>query len=51
MRTSSDVLGRLAKPIRRTVTQRSPTLGLPSASRWPLTTPFCHSANRDGSLA
>src|SRR3954468_12030721 len=50
-RTSSEVLGRSAPPIRRTVTHRAPTLAWPSSpSRWPLTTPACHSGNRVGSV-
>jgi len=47
-RTSSEVEARSAPPIRRTVTQRAPTPVPPSM--WPLTTPACHSANRDGSV-
>ena len=43
--------GRLAKPMRRVVKHLSPTLGVPSASMWPSTTPFCHSWKRVGSVA
>jgi len=51
MCTSSEVLGRSAKPIRRRVTHRVPTLGMLGCSMWPLTTPFCHSEKWVGSVA
>jgi hypothetical protein len=44
--TTSEVLARSANPIRRTVTHRAPPF-----SMRPLTTPFCHSAKRDESVA
>jgi hypothetical protein len=48
-RTTSEVLARLAKPILRAVTHRGvPTVTV--GSMRPLTTPRCHSPNRDGSV-
>jgi len=48
---SSLVAERLAPPIRRVVTHLVPTTEACGESRWPLTTPFCHSLNRVGSVA
>ena len=39
----SEVAGRSAKPMRRTVTHRPPSMP-------PLTTPFCHTWKRAGSV-
>jgi hypothetical protein len=41
--------GPVVNPIRRTVMQRGGAVPSP-ASVWPRRTPFCHSANRDGSV-
>lgn len=52
--TTSAVTGRLANPMRRVVRHRSPTFGasgVSGVSIVPSTTPFCHSENRDGSVA
>ena len=55
MWVSTELEARLAPPIRRLVTHFAPTAGVPvllaGPSMWPSTTPFCHSLNRDGSVA
>ena len=51
MCVTSEVLGRLAPPMRRVVRHRAPTPGMPGWSMWPSMTPFCHSWKRVGSVA
>ena len=46
----SEVEVRSEPPIRRVIMHRDPTAGGPSPSMCPLTTPDCHSPNRDGSV-